>query len=49
MKIKKILAFVFIVIMFLIVASLDTQENTSKKDIASAKVQAELNRESRCK
>lgn len=49
MKLRKILALAIIVVMFILIASLDTVEDTSKNDIASAKIQAQVNRESRCK
>lgn len=47
MKLSKILAFVFVIMMFILVASVDTVENTNANDISSAKIQAQINRESR--
>lgn len=47
MKLRKIVEFLFIVVMFLIVVRLDTVENTNANDISSAKMQSQLNRESR--
>ena len=44
---KRILSFIVIIAMFLLIASIDTIENTS--DIASAQKQAQINKESRCK
>lgn len=49
MKLRKILALAIIVIMFILVSCIDTIEGPSKSDIASAKVQAQMNMESRCK
>lgn len=47
MKMNKMLAFVFIVVMFILVSCIDTVESTNTNDIASAKIQAQCNRESR--
>lgn len=47
MKLRKMLAFVVIVAMFILVSCIDTVENTNEKDIANAKIQAQYNRESR--
>lgn len=44
---KKILSFIVIITMFLLVASFDTIETTSQSDIASAQIQAEMNRNSK--
>lgn len=47
MKIREILALVIIVAMFILVSCIDNMENTNENDIASAKIQAQYNRESR--
>lgn len=47
MKLRKILALVIIVAMFVLVASVETVENTNENDIASAKIQTQINLESR--
>lgn len=44
---KKILSFIVVVVMFLLVASVDTIETTSQVDIQSAQIQAEINRNSK--
>ncbi len=48
-KLKKILTLSLLVAMFIFIAYLDKPSNTNEKDIASAKIQAQVNRESRCK
>jgi len=47
MKPRKILSLVVIVVMFILVSSIDTVEETNASDIASAKIQAQINLESR--
>lgn len=49
MKLSKILALAIIVVMFILISCIDTVEETSKSDITSAKIQAQINMESRCK
>lgn len=46
-KVRKILAFVVIVAMFILVSCIDTVEDTNTNDISSAKIQAQINLESR--
>lgn len=47
MKIRKIIALVIILAMFILVSCIDTVENTNATDMASAKIQAQINLESR--
>lgn len=47
MKLRKMLEFIVIVAMFILVASVDTMENKNTNDIASAKIQTQINLESR--
>lgn len=44
---KNILSFIVVVVMFLLVASVDTIETTTQADITSAQIQAEINRNSK--
>lgn len=41
---KKVLGFILIISMFLLVSSLDTVDTTSQTDIASAQMQAQINK-----
>lgn len=47
MKLSKILALAIIVVMFILISCIDTVEETNASDIASAKIQAQINLESR--
>lgn len=47
MKIREILALVIILAMFILVSCIDNMENTNANDISSAKIQAQINLESR--
>ncbi len=49
MKLRKILALAIIVAMFILISCIDTVEETNASDIASSKIQAQINLESRCK
>ena len=44
---KKVLAFICIIAMFILVGCIDVDSTTSKTNIADAKAQAEINRASR--
>lgn len=48
-KLKKTLTLILLVAMFVFIAYLDKPSNTKQNDIANAKIQAQVNQESRCK
>lgn len=44
---KKTIALIFIIVMFVLVGCIDTEESTKQSDIRDAQIQAEINKASR--